>query len=454
MDPSRCERSFPQEIGLQIGTIVPMLNPYEERESQLRQLDKRSSELLLRGDFEIGEQVANEYLSVAKDASDEWHSLARVRLGLILENAGRREEAERHARIAQSNVPIDSTVWKMAAGLLGNIYKDQGDYDAAKEQYLLELESKPDSSFALCGLSSIEFGLDNFDKARQYALRALKAACSTDDREHMSVAHNLLGDAELDLGNPDVAEKHFLSALAICEDLSRRRGMSVACDRLSQIESDRKHYGLALEYGQRVVQAEMEMGRMKEVTEASFRIAYRLDKADCPKAILSGITLCETAFRAAAEPIDKAWALRQQSLFQRKLKQYDQAEASLKQAMKHIEADDVELAITHGMLGTVQKKRKNFVAARKSFTRSLELAEEHQHANIQRHGHVSLAYCAIDTGNVPLARDHWQRALAIAELQEDQKAINDIQFSLEYYQPSLISRIRRIRFWLLGRWRS
>ena len=428
-----------------------MSNPYEERESQLRQFNARSNELLLRGDFETALEVASEYLAVAQNASDEWHSWALLRLGTILENIGRYEEAARHAHTAQSLVSSDAPSWTEAAGLLGNIFSSQGDNSAARQQHLYTLDRIPDSSFALCGLSSIEFDLGNFGAAREYALKAQKIARGRDDREFMSVTQNLLGDAELELGNTDIAEKHFRNALAISEELGRRRGISVACHRLSKIECDRKNYELGLEYGQRFVRAEMEMGRMKEIASRSYWLAYQLDNAELTEVLLGGITLCQIAFREATEPTDRAWALRQQSRFQRKLKQYDQAEASLRQAMEYIQVSDKEMANTYGMLGDVQRSRERFDAASKSFARSLELAETHQHTKIQMSTHGSLGHCAGLEGNVFLARHHFQHALEIAELNEDQQAITHIRKSLEYYRPNIVSRVW---FGLIGRWRA
>ena len=412
------------------------------------QLNLRSDELLLRGEFEIGEEVAKEFLAIAKNASDEWHSYALVRLGTFLENTGRYEEAAQHAHAAQSIVAIDDPSWKSAAGLLGNIYLHQEDYSAAREQYLDRLDRVPDSSFALNGLSSIEYDLGNFDNARQYASRAFKAAGDKHDRELMSVAQNMLGAVELKLGNIDVAKRHFLNALEISEEISRRRGISVACDRLSEIECDRNNYKLVLEYGQRAILAETEMGRKEEVAKASSRVAFRLENAALPEVLLAGITLCQTAFTEATEPIDRAWALQQQSRFQTKLKQYDQAEASLKQAMQYIELSDGKTADIYVMLGNVQRKRKHFAAARDSFARALELAEKYHHVNIERLAHVSLAYCAANEGSMFLARHHWQLALKVAERNGDQQEILSIQESLKRYRPNLVSRIR---FWLLGR---
>ena len=428
-----------------------MLNPYEELESQLRQLELRSSELLLQGDFEIAEEVANEYVAVAENASDQWQSWALLRLGAILENAGRYEEAAQHARAAQSLVPIDDPSWNQAAGLLGNIYFHQEDYSAAKEQYLHTIDRTSDSSFALCGLSSIEFDRGNFDKARQYALRAIKSARDVDDREFMSVAQNLLGDIELELGNRDIAEGHFRNALAICEELGRRRGISVACNRLSKIECERKNYVAGLDYGQRFVRAEIEMGRMEEVASNSYWIAFQLDNAEAPEVLQGGIKLCQTAFREATKPTERAWALRQQARFQEKLEQYDQAESSLKQAMEDIALSDPELAMTYGMLGSLQRERERFDAALESFAQALELAEKYQHVEVELKVHRSLAYCLVKKGKVVLASRHFQRALEIAELKKDQPAITHLQDCLEYFKPNCISRIR---FWLLGRSRS
>ena len=99
-----------------------MTTPYEEREDQLRQLSSRSGGHLVRGEFGIGEQVAREFLELAKDASDDWHLLAQLRLGTILENAGRYQEALSHAQAAQNiHSPADRG-WCHATGLLCLLY--------------------------------------------------------------------------------------------------------------------------------------------------------------------------------------------------------------------------------------------------------------------------------------------------------------------------------------------
>ena len=243
-----------------------------------------------------------------------------------MENAGRCQEALSHAQAAQNiHSPADRG-WCHATGLLGNILLNQGDFDLARTRFLNVLDAWPDCSFALCSLAAVESNLENADACHRYALQALESARKADNREHMSVAHNLLGDAESDLGNHAQAEKHFRSALAISEEISRRRGISIACQRLAKIESDHKNYAASLEFGRRAVKAEIEMGRESEVTNAYFGALEGLRSTKQPEIILGVISLCNIASEAVTDPAHKIWFLRSEAWLRRDLKQFRQAE--------------------------------------------------------------------------------------------------------------------------------
>ena len=73
--------SFPRVILKHVTT------PYQEREDQLQQLSARSWEHLVRGEFGIGEQVAREFLELAKDASAAWHSERKATISFCLTRA-------------------------------------------------------------------------------------------------------------------------------------------------------------------------------------------------------------------------------------------------------------------------------------------------------------------------------------------------------------------------------
>ena len=428
-----------------------MTTPYEEREDQLRQLSSRSCGHLVRGEFGIGEQVAREFLELAKDASDDWHSLAQLRLGTILENAGRCQEALSHAQAAQNiHSPADRG-WCHATGLLGNILLNQGDFDLARTRFLNVLEAWPDCSFALCSLAAVESNLENADACHRYALQALESARKADNREHMSVAHNLLGDAESDLGNHAQAEKHFRSALAISEEISRRRGISIACQRLAKIESDHKNYAASLEFGRRAVKAEIEMGRESEVTNAYFGALEGLRSTKQPEIILGVISLCDIASEAVTDPAHKIWFLRSEAWLRRDLKQFRQAEKLLSQALSCVEESDEENAIIHDMIGILQKDQEFFTGAKASFLLSAELAERHGHKTAQQNAYISLGNLASDAGDTSGARDFWQRAQELARDTGDEKTWEYLQNELELLQPSLLGWIGRKLPWRRNR---
>lgn len=427
--------SFPRVILKHVTT------PYQEREDQLQQLSARSWEHLVRGEFGIGEQVAREFLELAKDASDDWHLLAQLRLGTILDNAGRYQEALSHAQAAQNiHSPADRG-WCHATGLLGNILLNQGDFDLARTRFLNVLDAWPDCSFALCSLAAVEWNLENCDACHRYALQALESARKADDREHMSVAHNLLGDAELELGDHAQAEKHFRNALAISEEMGRRRGISIACQRLAKVESDRKNYAASLEFGQRAVSAEIEMGRESEITNAYRGALEGLRSTKQPEIILGVISLCNIASEAVTDPVHKIWFLRSEAWLRRDLKQFRQAEKLLSQALSCVEESDEENARIHGMIGVLQKDQKKFTGAKASFLLSAELAEQYGHKTAQQNAYISLGKLARDAGDTSGARDFWQRAQELAQDTGDEKAWDYLQYSLGLLQPSLLGWI-------------
>ncbi len=428
-----------------------MTTPYQEREDQLQRLASLSCDHLVRGEFGIGEQVAREFLELAKDASDDWHSLAQLRLGTILENAGRYQEALSCAQAAQDVYSPTDGGWYHAAGLIGNIMLNQGDYDSARTQFLSVLERWPDYSFALCSLAGVESKLGNTDSSHRYALRALESAGKADDREHMSVAHNLLGDAELDLENRDQAEKHFRNALAISEEISRRRGISIACQRLSEIEYDGNNYAASLEFGRRAVNAEIEMGRVCNVTDALWRALKGPRKSTNPEVISDAISLCHTALEVVKEPAEKVWILRSEAWFHRDLKQFQHAEKSLDQALGFLEESDEEYARINGMVGILKQGQGFLNEAKASFLGAVELAERHGHRRAKLSAYRSLGYLTNDTGDTFQARRYWRRALQLAQDVGDTEAVEHLKETLEIYQPNLFSWFRSKLPWRRNR---
>ena len=429
-----------------------MTTPYEEREDQLRQLSSRSGGHLVRGEFGIGEQVAREFLGLAKDASDDWHLLAQLRLGTILENAGRYQEALSHAQAAQNiHSPADRG-WCHATGLLGNILLNQGDFDLARARFLNVLDAWPDCSFALCSLAAVESNLENFAACHRYALQALESARKADDREHMSVANNLLGDAESDLGNHAQAEKHFRNALAISEEISRRRGISIACQRLVKVESDRKNYAASLEFGRRAINAEIEMGRTSEVIDTYWRTFNQLRDVKQPEIISGVISLCDVAFEAMTEPADKILFLRSAAWLHRDLEQFCQAGKLLDQALSFVVESDEENARIQGMIGILQKDQGFFTKAKASFLLSAELAERYGHKTAQQNAYISLGDLASDAGDTSRASDFWNQAQELARDTGDEKAWEYVQKRLELLQPSLLGWIGSKLPWRRIRW--
>ena len=417
-----------------------MTIPHQEREEQLEQLAWRSGEHLLRGEFAMGEKVAREFLELAGESSDDWLSLAHLRLGTILENVGRYEEALPHAEASRNTCPPESSGWCHAVGLIGNILLNQGELESARAQFLSALKFWPDCSFALCGLAAVESNLGDLDAFREYALRALVTASKSEDREHMAVANNLLGDAELDLGHQAQAEQHFRNALVISDEIGRRQGISIACQRLAMIESKREDYVASLEFGRRAVDAEIEMGRTSEITETCWRVVCGLRKAECPEVSFGAISLCKLAVEIETVPANKVSALQSEAWFNRNLKRFRQAKELLTQALSYLEESDEQTARTHGLIGILEEDQGLFKQAKASLTRSVKLAERHGHDKCLRAAYRRLGLTVKKTGDLIQARHYLQRALGLAQAASDDDAVNDIQNLLRLYRPNLVAR--------------
>ena len=417
-----------------------MPTPYQERKHQLQQLAWRSGEHLLRGEFAGGEKVAREFLELAEKSSDDWLSLAHLRIGTILENVGQYEEALPHAEASRNIWPPESTGWCRAVGLIGNILLNKGELASARTEFLRVLNSWPDCCFALCNLAAVESDLENLDAFHEYASRALVEASKSDDREHMAVANNLLGDAELNLGNQAQAEKHFRDALAINEDIGRRQGISIACLRLAMIESKREDYAGSLGYGRRAVDMEIEMGRASQITETCWRVVCGLHKAECPEVLLGAISLCQIAVEIETVPAQKVWALQSEAWFNRGLKRFRQAEELLTQALGCLEESNEQKARTHGLIGILEEDQRLFTRAESSFVCSMELAKRHGHDKCLREADRRLGLTMKKTGNLIQARHYWQQALGLARVAGDEAAVNDIQNLLKLYRPNLLAR--------------
>ncbi len=418
-----------------------MAIPYEQREEHLRRLALASYEHLMRGEFEVGEKVAREFLAVAKDASGQWCSLAHLRLGTILENALRYEEALQHANAAMEAVSPGEPGRYHALVLLGNIRMNQGGLAAAKSHFLDASDHLPDCSPVFCCLSALESRMGNTKLSHEYAQKALEAARRKDDREHISVAHNLLGDAALDVGDSSQAEKHFRSALAISEELDRRRGISIACERLSKFESDRRNYSAALELGQRAVQAEREMGRAAATVNTCLRVLCEIREAENPEVLSSAVSMCQTAFEAADESADKVSALQNESWFHRKLKQFDRAKEVLIESLSYLEESDEETARTYGLIGLLKKKQDRLGDAQVAFKHSLELAHRYNHTAAQLAAHNSLGFVTYEMGDPIQARSHWQAALKIAGDSGNKAKVKQLEENLKLFRVTFLHRL-------------
>ena len=423
-----------------------MENPYEEREDQLRQLSRKSGDCLLRGEFEVAETIARELLATAEYASEDWQSFAHLRLGTILENVGRYEEALQQAHLARSVVLQDHPNWLNAAGLIGNILlHHKNDLAGARIQYQSVLRFEADSPFALCNLAATESRQGEIELSRKYALRAIEASRKKQDREHLSVAFNLLGDAERDTGNTTQAMKHYRSALAISEEIGRRRGISIACQSLSRIECERGNYNAGLELGQRVIRVETKMGRRAEVEDACFRLSHRLKDVEEPEVVSAVIAILQTALEVAADSSAKVLALQEKAWLHKKLEQLDQAEHALTEAMKHLEQSDEQMAKTHWLMGIVNYNRQLPGAAQASFVEALELAEQYGHTRVQQISHSSLGFQSVEQDPFQ-ACHHWQLALEIAQRDGDQeyakKYAKKYAAYLKQYRPTMIARLR------------
>ena len=425
-----------------------MNTPYDEREERLRQLQASSRDNLLRGEFEVAESTARELLTLAENTSETWLSWAHLCLGTVLENVGRYDEALHHAEAAQAVAPVDDPIWFRAATLIGNVYRSQGDYPAAQKQYQCVLEFNPNLSFALCSLAATKLCMGNIECAREYGVKALTAARDRGDREHITVAFNLLGDAEMDSGNTTKAENYFRNSLAISEEIGRRRGISISSQWLMQIECDRENYAAGLQHGQRAVRVETEMDLGAEIANVSLRVVSQLVDAKSPEVLSGAITLCQTALEAAIEPATKVEALQCKAWLHRKLDQFDQSEQSLNEAMNYLQDHDEEMARTHGLIGITYHQHQRTDAARTSFVKSLELAEQHGHIIAQQNAHSSLAKIALDEDDAEQACYHYRIAIDLAKRAGDQDAMDNLSAKLKRHQPNSFSRLVN---WLCGR---
>jgi Flp pilus assembly protein TadD len=203
--------------------------------------------------------MADDALRVLDDLAGAPNGLVEVRRGMILEDLGRTEDAERAYRLAAELSPGQAAPWNNLAALA----REQGDLDAAWELQQRAVELAPDDPVMVlnAGLLAIAMGLD--DRAEELLGRAAELDHDTADparalADHLLVRgvveralevlgpaieqfprdaalRNSLGNALAAAGRPGEARRAYQTALDTDEGLAEAHNGLAA---LSMAEGD------------------------------------------------------------------------------------------------------------------------------------------------------------------------------------------------------------------------
>tara|TARA_B100000401_G_scaffold437507_1_gene383275 strand:+ start:193 stop:2316 length:2124 start_codon:yes stop_codon:yes gene_type:complete len=148
------------------------------------------------------------YENILKRGSKDIRVLSNY--GLILQNLGKLEDAEKNVRKA---IKINSN-FVDAYSLLGNILRDLGKLEEAEKYYRQAIELKPDFAIAHCNLGNLLRDLGNLKESESYCRKAIEL------KPDFAIAYSNLGNTLYDLGKLEEAFYCFSKVIKINPELS------------------------------------------------------------------------------------------------------------------------------------------------------------------------------------------------------------------------------------------
>jgi Flp pilus assembly protein TadD len=244
-------------------------------------------------DYENGEKSYNACLRINPDTVE-----AHYNLGVLLKNAGRKEEAEAEYRDALRLKPD----YADAHNNLGNLLDDAGRKEEAEAEYRDALRLKPDDAEAHNNLGVLLYGAGRKEEAEAEYRDALRL--KPDDAE----AHYNLGVLLKNAGRKEEAEAEYREALRLKpDDAEAHNNLGILLKNAGRKEEAEAEYREALRLKPDDAEAHNNLGVLlygagrKEEAEAEYREALRLKPDDAEAHNNLGLLLDDAGRKEEAE---------------------------------------------------------------------------------------------------------------------------------------------------------
>lgn len=231
--------------------------------SRLRNNFPDSAMQYLQNGIAANRQVAKDTLGIAHNE-----------LGLVYEDKGRPEEAEKEfLQAINLFTEANNEFWlSKAYNNLGSIYRTRGDLETALNYYLKSLEIKErlndDSRASPLNNIGLTFMMqEKYAKSIEYYLMAVQIYEKNGDSSKLIVAYNNIGEGYNRLEDYSNSMGYFLRAMKISKQRKDLTGLSLSYESIARVYLRKEEYDKALEYCELGIDLCQQLGRITKLIE-------------------------------------------------------------------------------------------------------------------------------------------------------------------------------------------
>jgi eukaryotic-like serine/threonine-protein kinase len=151
---------------------------------------------------------------------------------------------------------------------LGTLYRDKGDYDKARAQFLKILDTDPKNIKAQWQLGVVEIQRDNPQAALAPLNQGLSLAIQVDNQEQKALIQLAMGIAYRLMNKPDDAVRSYQQSVEISQRLGLKRILAGNLTEMAQVQNSQGKSKDALVSYQKALDLFHEIGMKKEVGDA------------------------------------------------------------------------------------------------------------------------------------------------------------------------------------------
>jgi tetratricopeptide (TPR) repeat protein len=216
------------QSALSILEQIPEKNSREVQMARSNGIVFLGTVISVMGDFEQGDRLLQQGLTMKQKLDDSWGSAFRLRQ--IALSAYYRGDYSSASRALKQSLEISQRIgntWSIAASLnqLGLVAHSQGDHDQA-EQFLSqalelsrELEDRYSIAAALDGLGLVKTAQGRYDEARSLLRESMDLWREIGEQGSLAQTLTHLGTALLKAGDKANARSYFLDALSMAREM-------------------------------------------------------------------------------------------------------------------------------------------------------------------------------------------------------------------------------------------